>query len=64
MAEGEGFEPPVACATLDFESSTLNQALPPLRVEVENAEVWKLQSLVSKFKLVAGEGLEPPTDGL
>ncbi len=30
MAEGVGFEPTVACATLDFESSALNQAQPSL----------------------------------
>ena len=31
LAEGEGFEPPVPHGTLDFKSSALNQALPPLR---------------------------------
>ena len=29
MAEGAGFEPAVACATFDFESSALNRTQPP-----------------------------------
>lgn len=33
MAEGEGFEPSVACATSVFKTGALNQTLPPLRVE-------------------------------
>ena len=32
MAEGEGFEPSVACATSVFKTGALNQALPPLRL--------------------------------
>ena len=32
MAEGEGFEPSVACATSVFKTGALNQTLPPLRV--------------------------------
>ncbi len=34
MAEGEGFEPSVACATSVFKTGALNQTLPPLRVGV------------------------------
>ena|GEM_PF-2859411 len=33
VAEGEGFEPSVACATSVFKTGALNQTLPPLRVE-------------------------------
>jgi hypothetical protein len=29
LAEGAGFEPAVACATFDFESSALNRTQPP-----------------------------------
>ena len=32
MAEGEGFEPSVACDTSGLKTGALNQTLPPLRV--------------------------------
>ena len=52
MAEGEGFEPSVACATSVFKTGALNQTLPPLRVgrTLRNkADFGKQQSLKSCF---------------
>ena len=52
MAEGEGFEPSVACATSVFKTGALNQTLPPLRVgrTVRNKAVFgKQQTLKNCF---------------
>ncbi len=52
MAEGEGFEPSVACATSVFKTGALNQTLPPLRVGAtfrKDSDIGKSQSLKSWF---------------
>ena len=52
MAEGEGFEPSVACATSVFKTGALNQTLPPLRVgrTLRNKAVFgKQQTLKNCF---------------
>ena len=46
MAEGVGFEPTVGFPTLDFESSTLNQAQPPFRL-VSASEALRLNASAS-----------------
>ena len=42
LAEGEGFEPSVACATSVFKTGALNQTLPPLRVGIDLREICRL----------------------
>lgn len=59
MAEGEGFEPSVACATSVFKTGALNQTLPPLRVEIDLREIRRLCKSQNKdfSKWVGGLGI-------
>ena len=54
MAEGEGFEPSVACATSVFKTGALNQTLPPLRVgrTLRNKVVFGKQQTLKSYFLI------------